>query len=196
MVMKRLYIDVETTGLNAQKNGIHEIAGYIEANGETVPFSYKLRPPDFVEFSVPENNPHLEPVTAEDVKDYPPHEEVYREFVNLLSRYVDKYDTADKFYVVGYNIAFDIDFLRQWFIWNGDQYFGSWVWFPPIDVMILASTALMGQRHLLPNFRLGTVYKHLFNEELVGAHNAYADITATKRILGEVFARLTSYGKK
>lgn len=60
---------------------------------------------------------------------YPPMGEIYKQFVDLLSKYVDRYNKKDKFFLAGYNIAsFDNSFLRAWFIQNGDKYFGSWFW--------------------------------------------------------------------
>ena len=50
--------------------------------------------------------------------------EVYVKFVNMLSKYVDKFDKKDKFFLVGYNNAsFDNHFLKAFFVQNGDHYF-------------------------------------------------------------------------
>jgi DNA polymerase-3 subunit epsilon len=192
--MKRIYIDVETTGRDFRTCAIHELAGMIQVGGEIETFNFKMRPKDGATYDIPEDHPYLKPIRPQDLVDYPDQREIYQQFKTLLGKYVDPYDKLDKFHVIGYNVNFDIDFLRQWFVDNGDQYFGSWVWFPPIDVMILASTALAPVRHELLNFKLTTVYQYLFGESFEDSHEALADIIATKRVLGEVFSRLTKYG--
>ena len=48
--------------------------------------------------------------------------------------------------------------------------------------MYVAGFALSRIRPMMPNFKLGTVYKTLFNEDLDEAHNSMADIEGTMRI--------------
>lgn len=114
---------------------------------------------------------------------------VKEEFTNLLGKYVDKYDKTDKFFLCGYNNAsFDNQFLRAWFVQNGDNYFGSWFWSSAIDVMVLAAQALMEQRHKMKDFKLRTVAEQLgivIEEERL--HDAMYDIVLTH----EVYKRLT-----
>ena len=131
--MKLLFFDLETTGTNPARHGIHQISGMIEIDGvERERFDFKVRP-----------NPKAEVlaealavggVTREQIESYPPMEDVYRDFVGMLGRYVNKFNKADKFFLVGYNnAAFDNQFLRGFFLQNGDSYFGSWFWSNSID---------------------------------------------------------------
>lgn len=100
-------------------------------------------------------------VTKEQIMAYPPMGEIYKQFVDLLSKYVDRYNKKDKFFLAGYNIAsFDNSFLRAWFIQNGDKYFGSWFWSNCFDVMVLATPYLSEKRAEMENFKQGQWRKH------------------------------------
>src|SRR3712207_9107105 len=88
--------------------------------------------------------------------------EVYAQFVAMLGKHVDKFNKKDKFFLVGYNnAAFDNQFLRGFFLQNGDNYFGSWFWANTIDVMVLATAYLAERRPEMENFKLSTVAKFL-----------------------------------
>lgn len=102
----------------------------------------------------------------------------------MLAKYVDKFNKKDKFFLVGYNNAsFDNQFLRGFFLQNGDNYFGSWFWSNSIDVMVLASNKLVERRAEMENFKLSTVAKFLgiqVSED--NLHDAFYDIYLTKAI--------------
>jgi DNA polymerase-3 subunit epsilon len=181
--MKLLFFDLETTGVNPGKNGIHQISGEIVIDGKTMErFDFKVQPnPKCV---IEEQALQVAGVTREQVMAYPAMGDVYRQFVALLGKYVDKYKKTDKFFLVGYNNAsFDNQFLRGFFLQNGDQYFGSWFWSNSIDVMVLASAKLAERRHEMENFKLATVAKFLgVNVDDAALHNALYDINLTKAI--------------
>lgn len=88
----------------------------------------------------------------------------------------------DKLTWLGYNAAFDADMMRAWFEKAGDKYFGSWFWWPPIDVMGLAAHHLRDRRHTMMNFRLATVARELGIAPPADLHDAAADIDLTWRI--------------
>ena len=48
--------------------------------------------------------------------------------------------------------------------------------------MAILPFAVKNVRQHMPNFKLSTVYRTLFNEELEGAHDSMADIVGTIRI--------------
>ena len=181
--MKLLFFDLETTGVNPGKNGIHQISGEIVIDGKTMErFDFKVQPnPKCV---IEEPALQVAGVTREQVMAYPAMGDVYRQFVALLGKYVDKYKKTDKFFLVGYNNAsFDNQFLRGFFLQNGDQYFGSWFWSNSIDVMVLASAKLAERRHEMENFKLATVAKFLgVHVDEDSLHNADYDIYLTKAI--------------
>jgi DNA polymerase-3 subunit epsilon len=181
--MKLLFFDLETTGTNPGKNGIHQISGEIVINGETKErFDFKVQPNP--KCLIEQQALDVAGVTREQVLAYPPMIEVYNQFVAMLGRYVDKYKKTDKFFLVGYNnAAFDNQFLRGFFLQNGDTYFGSWFWSNSIDVMVLASARLADRRPEMKDFKLATVAKFLgVNVDENSLHDADYDIFLTKSI--------------
>jgi DNA polymerase-3 subunit epsilon len=189
--MKTIYIDTETTGLNNRTCAIWQLAGIIKDGSVTEEFNFLIAPHEKADFTTFKYE-DLKTPSKEVMLSYTPHTEIYKQFISLLDKYVDRYDSSDKFHVIGYNVQFDVDFLRNFFARNNDEYFGSWFWHPPIDVMYLASAVLAGERSLLPNFRLSSVYEYVFNETFPDAHDAMADIKATEKLLNELFRRLKS----
>lgn len=181
--MKLLFFDLETTGIKYWKNGIHQISGEIVIDGVTKEsFNYNVCPHPQCE--VEDTALEVCGVTREQIFSYPDMHEVYLDFVNMLSRYVDKYDTKDKFFLVGYNNAsFDNSFLKAFFVQNGDSFFYSWFWVNSIDVMVLATQHLMQERHQMKDFKQETVARTLgieFDSEKL--HDAAYDIWLTRRI--------------
>jgi DNA polymerase III alpha subunit (gram-positive type) len=104
----------------------------------------------------------------------------YAKFIEFLSHHCDRYNKADKMHFVGYNAGFDSDFMREFFSKNGDQYFGSWFWNPPVCVMQAAAWMTMRVRGALPNFKLETLCKCAeLGWDDTRAHDANYDITQT-----------------
>ena len=181
--MKLVFFDLATTGTNPGKHGIHQISGQIVIDGvikETFDFHVQPNPRAMIE----DEALKVGGVTREQILAYPPMQQVYQEFVAMLGKYVDKFNKKDKFFLVGYNnAAFDNQFLRGFFLQNGDVYFGSWFWSNSIDVMVLASAYLATRRPDMENFKLSTVAKTLgvnVNDESL--HDAMYDIELTKAV--------------
>lgn len=184
--MKKLFYDLETTGLDKKECGIHQISGCIEINGEIIEFfDFKLRPINGCK--IEDGAIHLlnqRGITLDTILEYPDPEKIFSEFKKLLGKYVSKYDLTDKFHLYGYNNkAFDDDFLRNFFIKMKDKYFGSFFWQNTIDVMSTASDFLVEVRHKLPNFKLTTVASFLMLEvDSSKLHDAEYDIELTHLI--------------
>lgn len=181
--MKLVFFDLETTGTNPGKHGIHQISGQIVIDGvvkESFDFHVQPNPKALIE----EEALKVGGVTREQILAYPPMQQVYQEFVAMLGKYVDKFNKKDKFFLVGYNnAAFDNQFLRGFFLQNGDVYFSSWFWSNSIDVMVLASAYLATRRPEMENFKLSTVAKTLgivVNDDSL--HDAMYDIELTKAV--------------
>lgn len=83
--MKLLFFDLETTGTLVNKHGIHQISGAVVIDGEIKEkFNLHVQP-----------NPQaiIEPaalevggVTEAQIKAYPPMGEIYKQFVDMLSK--------------------------------------------------------------------------------------------------------------
>lgn len=185
--MKLFFFDLETTGINPARNGIHQISGEIVIDGdvkEKFDFHVCPNPKATIDPAALE----VAGVTKEQILAYPSMDNVYHELVTLLSKYVDQYDRNDKFFLVGYNnTSFDNNFLRGFFLQNDDKYFGSWFWSNSIDVMVLATQYLMDKRAEMENFKLSTVADFLkIHVEKNDLHSANYDIALTKAIYDKV----------
>ena len=113
---KLFFYDLETTGLRYWKNGIHQISGAIVIDGELKErFNFKVKP--FDKALIEEQALSVANVTESQIMEYPSMNIIYKQIVEMLSKYVDKFDKKDKFHLVGYNNAsFDNSFFRAFFV--------------------------------------------------------------------------------
>lgn len=189
--LKLLFFDLETTGTNFWQHGIHQISGCIEIDGEVKEsFNFKVAPNQAAK--IEQAALEVGNVTIEQIQAYRPMDEVFIEFSNMLSKYVDKFNKSDKFYLVGFNNAsFDNQFLRAWFVQNAasekerayGNYFGSWFWANCLDVYVLATPYLFNVRSQMVDFKLKTVAKCLgISVDESKLHDAEYDIELTRSI--------------
>lgn len=178
--MKLIYIDVETTGIAFPQSGLIQLAGAIEIEGEKPQtFQYCIQP--FPKDIIDDEALAINGITREEMAEYPFPRTVYNKFIKLLEKYVDRYDRADKFHLIGYNAMFDSDHLRSWFEKCGDMYYGSWFFHPPIDVMGMAAVHLMSRRAGMKDFKLLTVARELgLKVDVERMHDARYDIALTR----------------
>ena len=191
-MQKLFFFDLETTGLDPMKCAIHQIAGKVIVDGAVKEgFNIHCRP--FAGALVDDYALEVADVTKEQIMGYQPMEDAFSQLLQILDRYVEKYDRADKFFIAGYNIAaFDVPFLRKFFTRNGNNYFGSYFWSVPLDVIILAEAKLMNVRSSMENFRQGTVARQLgidIQEE--NLHDALYDVD----VCYEIYKRITGQPK-
>lgn len=172
--MKRIFLDLETTGLKCGTHGIWQIGALVEIDGQvkqglnltTSPYDDEVCDPEALALSS---------VTESEVRGYSDPLDTHKALIQFLGSFVDRYNKKDKLVMVGYNcLSFDSQFLRHWFSRARDKYYGAWFWVPPVDVFPLAMYALQYRRATLPNFKLPTVAAALGipvkEEEL---HDAY-----------------------
>ena len=178
-MLKKLYIDVETTGLNEETSCIYDLGIIIEINHEVVDtLSFKVNPEDFEIEDWVLDTIQSKGISLEDLIEYPSQKEVFTELISVLESHIDKFNKTDKFFLVGYNIKFDDKFFRKFFLNNGNNFYDAYFWSSTQDVMDLASYLLENYRHQLSNFKLETVCK-VVDIELNNAHDAMSDIIAT-----------------
>lgn len=178
---KALYFDVETTGTSSWKHDIVQLSGIIEIDG-VVKETFNL-------LARPENVDNIEQgaldtigKTKEELLKYPHRSEMKKQFQQMLGRYVDKYNKADKFIPVGYNVKFDLDFIHSFFKKQKDMYLGSFISWYYVDVMALANLQAFQGKLDLQNHKLGTLCEHFGIE--IQAHDALSDIIATRNLYG------------
>ena len=178
---KHFFLDVETTGLDRNLNEIFQISGIVTDHKLDVIecCDWRFRPFS-LEYVQPEALTKTG-MTLQSLSELPlSAQEVYSQLVEMLSRHCDKFDKKDKLHFVAYNASFDCEFIRKFFEKNGDQFFGSWFWNPPICVMQAAAWMTMRVRGVLPNFKLGTLCQCAELEwDESRAHDATYDIHQT-----------------
>ena len=183
---KIIFIDTETGGVNIEKSALIQLSGIIRVNKKDVEtFNFFIKP--FENSEVNEKALEVQGRTLEELKTekYVEEKEVYKQFVNLLDKYVDKYDKTDKFIVAGYNVRFDVDMLKAFFQRHGNNFLFSYLDSSMLDP--LYSIRLLQVAGILPvleNNKLETWCKH-FGIELK-AHDSLEDVKATKKIIGKL----------
>lgn len=187
--MKCIWLDTETTGLDPIKNGIIQLSGLIEIDGEIKEsFDYDIKP--FPEDEINEESLSINGKTKEQILNDPaflsPYK-VYEDFKGILGKYVDKYNKNDKFTPMGQNVQFDLNFLRNFFIKNNDKYFGSFIAWQEVDLLAFARLLRYTGKISVDNCKLETLAKYIGKE--YKAHDALEDIRMTREILKELIKR-------
>lgn len=187
--MKALYFDVETTGLSPQQNDIIQISGIIEKDGiEVDRFNLRAKPINTEKISA--QALRVTGLTAAEVMQYPDANKTYNELTAIFGKHVNKFNKGDKLIPIGYNVGFDMSFLREFFMKQRDSYFGSFVSHQSLDVLSIARFWAYKSGTVLPNFKLTTLCEH-FGIEL-DAHDAMNDIVATRELF-YIFSGLVDF---
>lgn len=185
---KIIFIDTETGGVNPEKAALIQLSGIIRIDKKDVEkFNFYIKP--FENSEVTEKALEVQGRTLEELKTdkYVEEKEVYKQFINLLDKYIDKYDRTDKFIVAGYNVRFDVDILKAFFQRHGNNFLFSYLDSSMLDP--LYSIRLLQIAEVLPvleNNKIETWCKH-FGIELK-AHDSLEDIVATKKLIGKLIS--------
>lgn len=185
---KIIFIDTETGGVNPEKAALIQLSGIIRIDKKDVEkFNFYIKP--FENSEVTEKALEVQGRTLEELKTdkYVEEKKVYKQFINFLDKYIDKYDRTDKFIVAGYNVRFDVDILKAFFQRHGNNFLFSYLDSSMLDP--LYSIRLLQIAEILPvleNNKLETWCKH-FGIELK-AHDSLEDIEATKKLIGKLIS--------
>ncbi len=193
--MKILWFDVETTGLNPDKNDIVQLGFQLEIDGNIVEQGdLRFRPinPDEIEMKALE----VCNLTVEEIMGYPDAREQYENFLRILDNHIDKFNRDDKAFPAGYNVGFDYGFLMAMPRKLGDRYgFGSYFNHMLLDPMPIINN-LLSVNALEPvpvNRKLETM-ANMFGIQ-IEAHDAVSDINATRELYYTLMRRFTFDGK-
>ena len=190
---KIIFIDTETGGVNPEKSALIQLSGIIRIDKKDIEkFNFYIKP--FENSEVNEKALEVQGRTLEELKTdkYVEEKEVYKQFINLLDKYIDKYDRTDKFIVAGYNVRFDVDILKTFFQRHGNNFLFSYLDSSMLDP--LYSIRLLQIAEVLPvleNNKLETWCKH-FGIELK-AHDSLEDIEATKKLIGKLISLIRKW---
>jgi len=163
---KTIWLDLETTGLNPNENGIVQIAMLVEVDGKIVDkFETKMNPGKvkFSQYALEVNK-----LTKKKIQSYPSKEDVVKKVTTFLDKHKD-----EKLTVGGYNVKFDIKFLSK--IINFTNYFH---WY---NVDVFALLKIKRQQGLYDGgMKLVEACEHFKIKH--DAHEAMSDIKATRKL--------------
>lgn len=163
-----VFIDLETTGVNLSTDKIVEIALVKVMQDGSKAIKQKILNP---QMPIPKSSSAIHGITDEKVKDAP----TFKQVANELKQFIDDADFS------GYNSnRFDIPLLMEEFLRAGIT----------IDMTNRRMLDVQHIFHMMEKRTLGAAYKFYCEKELLDAHSAEADATATWEILE---AQLTRY---
>lgn len=203
---KIAYFDYEAGSVDVKRCGLTQLSVQIEINHVLVAAAnWFIRPNEHDEITL--KAMEIQKISPADLltEKYRPYEEVFPQLEAFLGLYVDRYNTADKYLFGGYNARFDEECTRRFFKQNNNNFFGSWFWSGPLDVMAIATHVYQDHRHLLDSFSLGSLLRayNIMDEEgnilhtdgtiaEVGQlHDSRTDIDGTRRLYHRLIGRGT-----
>lgn len=177
--MKFLYLDCETTGKDAMRHGVLQIAGIIEVDGmEKETFNLRLKPVQGK--MIDAEALAVNGITQEQIRGFQDAGEGYKQVLEIFDRYIDKYNKKDKFYMIGHNPHFDYKFLEQFFKDHGNQYLYAYINYHLIDTVDLSVFFHLLGKFNPASFKLKAVCEELGIE--ADFHDAMEDIQATRKV--------------
>lgn len=181
MANKILYFDVETTGRDPRRNDITQLSGIVEIDGKEVDsFNLRCQPFDFT--TIEPEALEVTGVSLEQLKTFDTPQVMFKKLMAIFDRHIDKFNREDKFTPAGYNVRFDLDFLQQFFIKNGEKYgSGSYQNWRAVDGLPLVHFLCYAGLLKLEDYKLGTVCGYYGIP--IEAHDAMSDIRATRNLL-------------
>jgi len=191
-LMKYFFFDTETTGLDPDRCAITQLAGVLFNGEKKEDINIFMRP--FPGAQISAEALEVQGQTMSHLEILPDERDGFRGLLGILDKTVDKYNREDKIFIFGWNVGFDVQFLRALFNRNGNDFFGSYFFNPPIDVMSIAADRLQDVRTGLPNFKLQTVYDFLFPEKR-GTENKFHDATVDAQATLDIYEKIGCSGK-
>lgn len=171
--MKKAWIDVETTGLDPEKDTIIQLGCLIEdENSILAGFNIYCKPE-----KKPSNFEDIEKLTGITWKYLEEHGYSETEMISKFTDFLDENKDPDTKYIFcGYNANFDMNFLRKAMPEFRDYFVSA-----PLDVMSTVATAYAhGVLTSQPSNKLISIASALGVE--LDPHNAMNDVIATRQI--------------
>ncbi len=184
--MKLIYIDTETTGTDPEKHALVQIAGIIEIDGVLKEeFNFCARPNDDDQISIGA----IEATGMDLLKviHYQDQSDMLVQIVKTFDTYIQKYKknktVGDRFIPVGYNVEFDMGFLKALFRKYHHKYFYAYISPQTVDVYHMAKYLAAFGLIKPKSFTLGDVCASMGIE--FNPHDALEDIQATRKLAYE-----------
>ena len=189
--MKLLWLDTETTGLT-KRHGVIQISGIVIINNKKLgefDFTCAPFPGDLIEDQALSVNKRSrsEIMTFDDPK------KVFKEIIEIMGAYVDKYDKKDKFILAGHNVQFDKMMLQSMADKCGFKYLFSYLDYHMLDTSQIAMICRILGLPMPESNKLEELCKYF--DIPLKAHNSMEDITATVKLCEKLIEKLVG-GKK
>lgn len=184
---KFLYLDCETTGLDADKHGVIQVA-CIVTKGENIISAKEVDRlnlrfnPISIGCEVSKEALEVNGIKKKEIKTFPT--DSFKKLIKFFEKHINKYDKEDKFVVIGQNVKFDVEMLHGWARRENFDFMGSFVDWRVIDTLSIARLESSLGKINPENFQLATLCKEYGIEE--PDHDAMDDITATKHLLEQM----------
>lgn len=165
METKIIFLDTETTGLDARQCGMHQLAGEVMIGRSVVScFDIQMRP--FKDCVIDDVSLGISRTTKRKLNSYSDEKKAYIVFQREIEQHLNHSDVNDKFYLAGWRLPeFDRPFLEAFFDRNafpsGEEVMKRYFWTNSIDVKTLATQYLLKHRDKIPHFTLEAVASYL-----------------------------------
>lgn len=185
---KLIYIDLETSGLDHEICAITQLSAIYEKDGKEIDrIDLRMRPnPEHAVFrgALDTTNLSYNDIMKNPLSQY----EGYLKLLKWFDGKVNKFDSNDKLFAIGYNIInFDAKFLRKFFEMHDNNFYNSYIYYPEIDVVPILAFYTMESRNNTENFKQMSTAKALGIEvDETKAHEAMYDCI----ILREIYRKL------
>lgn len=181
--MRKLWLDVETTGVDSSENGIIQIACIDEVTGAK--FHVNIKPFKDCVYTKDAENVHGK--SKKTIKQYVPEREALLDLIKWLDVLQNG---REQFSIAGYNSRFDQEFVTAWFK-RSDVNF--WSYFNYYDIDTFALVKILDIKGFdvetgKPSKKLSAICKTM-GVKLKDAHNAMADIKATMKLHKKIVKR-------
>lgn len=194
--LKMCYVDTETTGTDPDRHGIIQVAMIVEIGGKVeAEKEWLVRPHNDVE--IDDRALEVNRRTRQEIQGstFAPPDETFREIEEFLGQFVGKFNRADKLTPAGHNVGFDCNMLKSFWKRCGSDYYGSWFNWDAVDSLaLLRYLKAFGLLPPLKNLKLATVCEHFGIKLGEDAHDALADIKATRELVLFLAAKYLNRG--
>lgn len=168
-----LVVDVETGGLDPEKNGICSVTlKKYDDEPELTIFFKPNRKLKYEDKALEINN-----ISMEELEDKGVNEKTA--VVTIQCFITENFD--EKPIPLGQNTKFDLDFLKELFKRN-DEDLKEIIDYKKLDTIVVAGALIMAGKIDCESVRLGDLHEKLFGEPIREQHTSRADVIATERI--------------
>ncbi|MFP3043758.1 hypothetical protein LQZ19_18255 [Treponema primitia] len=197
MYTRRFWVDTETTGLDSRKHFAFQISYFIEENNRLLlERTLEMHPDNYEQFEFDPEAEDVHGYSKEKILSFSSESEQFSVFLEDLRQY-----GKNRLTITGYNVLFDIHFLRALFaretaLRNARNEpsnpettdFYNYFDYMYCDVMQLVQAHRVAGKLNLPSIELEKVCGH-FGISIEGAHHSMTDIVNTKAVFDRLLDR-------